>query len=336
MKVYQEVQGLRKKYARMIPNAEIWNGNDVIDFFDCYKPLLTEMFLEYPGFYFKGIRLFPGLDEEQLPFEKELIQAKLYNLLFSSDIVLLPRYIDRILLNILGVDLRKGSLGDGLAAYDNKGKYVEFKLCNDKKLPQRISKAAGNADEFFICVEDLKDETIRKLGTGRLKMNIPKGTEGSIFALNSHILYSIRSDEHIQIQRRKESLDETSSNVLIQMYSAELMTINRDASISFAEYLDEESKSWNEYTFLLYGGDISIPRCLDEYRRIRGILARRNIRAVIPKSSLISLFDFPFTGVIEFISETRTVFCMDVSARTFADIRGLQYLKISNTELFLT
>ena len=102
-----------------------------------------------------------------------MIQAKLYSLLLGKDVILLPRYSNRVFHSIFSVKLKKGSIGDGFAALADGGEYIEFKLCADKKLPQRITAASKAADSFFICVFSIEDETIRKIRSGRLKPAFP-------------------------------------------------------------------------------------------------------------------------------------------------------------------
>ena len=69
--------------------------------------------------------------------------------------------------------------------------YIEFKLCADKKLPQRITAASKAADSFFICVFSIEDETIRKIRSGRLKITMEEGKYGYIFDISKRKLYRL-------------------------------------------------------------------------------------------------------------------------------------------------
>ena len=134
-----------------------------------------------------------------MPFEKELLQAKLYKFLIDPSIFLLPRYVMRMFRQIFGISLRKGSLGDGLAALSENGLFVEFKLCSANKLPQRITEAADSSETFFICVYDFPPETIRKLRSGRLKITMEEGKYGYIFDLARRELYKLTKNKKVTL-----------------------------------------------------------------------------------------------------------------------------------------
>ena len=136
-----------------------------------------------------------------MPFEKELLQAKLYKFLIDPSIFLLPRYVMRMFRQIFGISLRKGSLGDGLAALSENGLFVEFKLCSANKLPQRITEAADSSETFFICVYDFPPETIRKLRSGRLKITMEEGKYGYIFDLARRELYKLTKNKKLALAK---------------------------------------------------------------------------------------------------------------------------------------
>lgn len=179
------IRKLNEKYSAMIPDKDYWNGRSVGEFFAEYRTEIVSMLIEYPKIDIDGVDCPAGLTEDDMPFEKELLQAKLYKFLIDPSIFLLPRYVMRMFRQIFGISLRKGSLGDGLAALSENGLFVEFKLCSANKLPQRITEAADSSETFFICVYDFPPETIRKLRSGRLKITVEEGKKKDI-SLISH------------------------------------------------------------------------------------------------------------------------------------------------------
>ena len=193
------IRKLNEKYSAMIPDKDYWNGRSVGEFFSLYRDEVTSMIKEYPLIEFDGARLFAGLVEDDLPFVKEVIQAKLYSLLLGKDVILLPRYSNRVFHSIFSVKLKKGSIGDGFAALADGGEYIEFKLCADKKLPQRITAASKAADSFFICVFSIEDETIRKIRSGRLKITIEEGKYGYIFDISKRKLYRLEKNKKVTL-----------------------------------------------------------------------------------------------------------------------------------------
>ena len=178
----------------MIPDKDYWNGRSVGEFFAEYRTEIVSMLIEYPKIDIDGVDCPAGLTEDDMPFEKELLQAKLYKFLIDPSIFLLPRYVMRMFHQIFGISLRKGSLGDGLAALSENGLFVEFKLCSANKLPQRITEAADSSETFFICVYNFPPETIRKLRSGRLKITVEEGKKGYIFDLARRELYKLIFD----------------------------------------------------------------------------------------------------------------------------------------------
>lgn len=193
------IRKLNEKYSAMVPDKDYWNGRSVGEFFSLYRDEVTSMIKEYPLIEFDDARLFAGLVEDDLPFVKEVIQAKLYSLLLGKDVILLPRYSNRVFHSIFSVKLKKGSIGDGFAALADGGEYMEFKLCADKKLPQRITAASKAADSFFICVFSIEDETIRKIRSGRLKITMEEGKYGYIFDISKRKLYRLEKNKKVTL-----------------------------------------------------------------------------------------------------------------------------------------
>ena len=193
------IRKLNEKYSAMIPDKDYWNGRSVGEFFAEYRTEIVSMLIEYPKIDIDGVDCPAGLTEDDMPFEKELLQAKLYKFLIDPSIFLLPRYVMRMFHQIFGISLRKGSLGDGLAALSENGLFVEFKLCSANKLPQRITEAADSSETFFICVYNFPPETIRKLRSGRLKITVEEGKKGYIFDLARRELYKLTKNKKVTL-----------------------------------------------------------------------------------------------------------------------------------------
>lgn len=193
------IRKLNEKYSAMIPDKDYWNGRSVGEFFVEYRTEIVSMLIEYPKIDIDGVDCPAWLTEDDMPFEKELLQAKLYKFLIDPSIFLLPRYVMRMFRQIFGISLRKGSLGDGLAALSENGLFVEFKLCSANKLPQWITEAADSSETFFICVYDFPPETIRKLRSGRLKVTVEEGKKGYIFDLARRELYKLTKNKKVTL-----------------------------------------------------------------------------------------------------------------------------------------
>lgn len=328
------INELNRKYSPLIPDKQYWKGESVDDFFSSYKTVIISMFKEYPKFLYNEVLCPVGLTKDDLPFEKELVQAQLFKLLVEPNLILLPRYAIRTFSAVFDVDLQKGSIGDGLAAFSEDEKFVEFKFCTDKKLAQRITAAAKNSDSFFVCVSDLTDETMKKIKSGRLKVSIPEKTNGYVLGLNTLKLYKIEKNKetHVDLLNllperiRGGRTDDLSSPTAIKVYSEKLLTVNKESFIDFSDFRKKEAMEYNVETLLLYGGNPDLTECYQEYHRMANAFAAKNIRVIHPKPYPLSYFeDFPITGICEFKSVTGTKLDYQIPAREFAAMHNLSH-----------
>jgi len=87
------------------------------------------------------------LNEELLPFRKEVVMASLYNDLFGADLVLLLRRGGL-------EEPENNSMPDSINAVAENGEFVEFKLCSAKRrgtIRHRVLEASPRADVMFVC-----------------------------------------------------------------------------------------------------------------------------------------------------------------------------------------
>lgn len=157
------VESIHEKYAPRISNPESWTGKPVREFFRAYRNEITEAIKEYPKVEMDGILLLEGMDASDMPFEKELIQARLLHDILGERIILLPRYATNTIERIFGIRLQKGSLTDGLAALVEGDRFIEFKATNQKNLIKEASSALKNADIAFITVPSLGSDSIERV-----------------------------------------------------------------------------------------------------------------------------------------------------------------------------
>lgn len=332
------IDTLKRKYSPLIDDKEYWKGESVADFFSTYRSIVTSMFKEYPKLVYNNILCPVGMTKDDLPFEKELLQAQLFEMLVNPELILLPRYAIRTFAAVFEVFLEKGSIGDGLAAFSEDGEYIEFKFCSDKKLAQRITSAAKSSDIFFVCVSDLSSETLKKIASGRLKISVPENAKGYIFGLNNLNLYQIRKNKETQVDLlnllperiRGGRTGDCSSPTAIKVYADALLNVNKESFMDFSDFRKKEALEYRVETLLLYGGNPDLTDCYQEYHSIATAFASRNIRVLLPKPYPLSYFDdFPITGICEFDSETKTKLDYQVSAEEFAAIHCLKHYRIN-------
>lgn len=150
------VSRLKRKYAPSVKESkEYWKGKKIKDFFGEYKDEIKNVIKEYPKVEIDGVLLLDGIDREgEMPFQKELEQAKVLQSVIGEKVILLPRYSTSMLSKVFGVDLEWGSLPDAIALTEG-GKFVEFKITNKKNFGTRINEALNGGDIAFVVVDDL-------------------------------------------------------------------------------------------------------------------------------------------------------------------------------------
>lgn len=341
---WERLRLLRSEYMTLITDKDrkFLEHKRVESFFPDYRDDITKLFKDYPKFEIEGVECLAGFTEDDLPFRKELLQAKLFQELICKDFILLPRYIKRTFAAVFDINLEKGSLGDGLVAISGD-KYIEFKLCSSKKLAQRITSASKNSDLFFICVEDLDSPSLEKIKSGRIKIDITEGKKGYVWGLDNNLLLEINKNKEnpkalplfnwLPERIRGGRTDDCSSPTAIKVYSDKLLAVKQNELIPFCEYRSIESNYWKVDTVLLYGGDPSMTLCKEEYKKVYKVFSDLNVRAIIPKALPLEYFDdFPLTHVCMFSSQTNTRLDYDVSASLFAHRHGLILIKAPSME----
>ena len=97
-----------------------------------------------------------GLSAEDMPYKKELIQAKILRSFLGQEIILLPRFMTNTLNLILGSQLKNGSIGDAVVFLPNVEKYIEFKVCKEAYIGEQINKSMPLIDCIFVILSDVE------------------------------------------------------------------------------------------------------------------------------------------------------------------------------------
>ena len=188
--VFQDkVRRLSEKYSAIIKNPEDWKKKSVREFFGEYREQITEAIKEYPKVNLDGVLLLEGMAKNDMPFQKELLQSIVASDILGSNIILLPRFGTNFLNSAFGVELKKGSLADGLAALAEGDRYIEFKAVNEDNLVRRLNEAAKEADIGFIVVDNLTRRGRRKLVSPHSQFRLPDGFISYIVSLSDNAVY---------------------------------------------------------------------------------------------------------------------------------------------------
>ena len=235
---YQDAKEVVAKHASIVPDKEQWTGQSVMDFFSSYKRDITEMIKEYPKVTLDGVLLLKGLESKDMPFEKELIQAEFLQRILKTNVILLPRYMTFTFNSVYDVDLKKGSIADGLSALADDDKYIEFKLCSENGLARNINNALQLADIVFAVVDDIT----RPVNSRQIKMSELSADKRVILVnMNSGEVFEIKTDTvtGALTSERIQGL-ESETDSFVSNYIRQLKEVNKNALIDYDRYKNTE------------------------------------------------------------------------------------------------
>ena len=343
----EQLDKLKLKYGDIVQDKSIWEGKPVNDFFSENRRIISELLKEYPKFKYKDVQMLAGLTDGEMPFEKELIQAKIYSVITSEETILLPRYLHRILNEIFKINLKQGSLADGIVFLPREEEYIEFKFCQKSKIGSYVNNTS-NADVLFFVLENMNypQKSIFEKDMYRAA-NHWKGWNGETI-----ILCDLEGDGCWRIKKEAISslpnsprattelpssgprIDEIISPTVPIVYLNELKTVNRNIPIHYPEYFIEENEHFNVKKlerYLLYGGSLTDTLCFEEYKILSNQFAKIGIRTINPKNIVgpkeNRLWLKLATAVVEFESKTGTQLC-SMGAAEFAKNLGVEKISI--------
>ena len=128
--------------------------------------------IEYPRHEVSnGVEMLDGLsnDRHEMPMQKEYLTARLVAELLKEKLILLPRFMDRILNRIVGrFRFDNYSLADGISAVNSDGKTYEFKFTSRKdKIVNNLNNATKKADVSVVIVSS--EERLKPKDFGNFK-----------------------------------------------------------------------------------------------------------------------------------------------------------------------
>ena len=197
----ERIEALRERYAMPLEEREQWKGKLPADIFGVRKQQITDIFLEYPKVRLGNVAMLQGLDYGDMPFQKELIQTEMLQLILGEPVILLPRYADKTLNSILGTSLREGSIPDGIAITADSGKYVDYKAIGESNIIRRINKAASEgADMAFVAVDKLSGNWQARFTSPSSQLNVPDGFEAYIYNIADGSVHVARKNKGLAIE----------------------------------------------------------------------------------------------------------------------------------------
>lgn len=127
-----------------------------------------------------GVLMLEGLqnDKHDMPMKKEFLTAQIASKLLDQDIILLPRFMDRMLNKIAGYQrFDNYSLADGISGIASDGRTIEFKTARPNRIISKINEALSKADIAIIVTQ-----TSNKLSNLKKDYSADKG---EIYLINT-------------------------------------------------------------------------------------------------------------------------------------------------------
>lgn len=250
----QEIRELANKYALSIKEGRL-KENSVEELFREYRKTISDIIRDFPKCDFQGVPMLCGLSAEDMPYKKELIQAKILRSLLGQEIILLPRFMTNTLNLILGSQLKNGSVGDAVVFLPNAEKYIEFKVCKEAYIGEQINKSMPLIDCIFVILSDVEFIDSKQyrhyLEKRSRKWNIKDSLE--IIVCDMQGKYAMKLERNKETssglpfnspssRRSRRWTDEQCSSTTALLYLHEMKNVNKQSFIYFPEYFKcEES-----------------------------------------------------------------------------------------------
>lgn len=142
---------------------------------------IKDIVYEYPkAKVADGVLMLEGLknDKHDMPMKKEFLTAQIASKLLDQNIILLPRFMDRMLNEIAGYQrFDNYSLADGISGIASDGRTIEFKTARPNRIISKINEALSKADIAIIVTQ-----TSNKLSNLKKDYSADKG---EIYLINT-------------------------------------------------------------------------------------------------------------------------------------------------------
>ena len=256
----ERISSIRQRYSLSPEEQNQWKGKLPADLFKAHRQLVTDVFMAYPKVMLGDVMMLQGLEHGDMPFQKELIQTEMLQLILGERVILLPRYADITLNAILGTSLREGSIPDGIAIATDSGRYVDYKAVTEGNLVRRINKAVSEgADIVFAAVDRFPRERRRRISSPLSQLRIPDGFEIYVYDTSNGNAYKA-GNKNKELDIELLSVRQEHDSRLRMLSSAFIPYITGDDSVN-NETIDYSSYQQAQLTDRLFqtgiGDDIA-------------------------------------------------------------------------------
>ena len=168
-------------------------------------------------------------DRHDMPMHKEFLTAQITSKLLDQDIILLPRFMDRMLNDIAGYQrFDNYSLSDGISGIASDGRTIEFKMCSYMNVQNKAFNALAKAD-IAVTI------TNAEIGLEKVfKKNIIG--EGDIFLINTYTGNGIDIIKKITSNEWRGFRSDTKSQLRFDFSIPMLILFNSIKNVNYYTY----------------------------------------------------------------------------------------------------
>ena len=239
-------------YSNAVSNKEFYISKNAYSFYSANKSLVWDMIQKHPKVTIDDVTMLAGMTKEDMPYIKEAISSKLLHDILGKDIILLPRYLNKLFNRQFGLNLAdQTTVGDSIYFVDGSGIMAEYKLINGKHAVSEINSSLQKSDLAFIVTKGTSKE--KRFIANNFKTLKIKGIEGKsaiILNLDNGKVYqvnkkgavvqplelSIVGDTGEITSAPDEGLIEYDPTHLNKNYIEELKKVNPGEPIEFENY----------------------------------------------------------------------------------------------------
>ena len=246
--VSDRMKPVQEKYSALVEDKEAWEGKNVEDFYKENKSLVVDVLRDYEKVDIEGVQLLSGMPKSDVPYQKELIEARFLKEITGEDVLLLPRYGKNFLDTVLGLNLEKGSFADGVVMLPDDGRFIEFKLCNNKNAGGYINSAMEKgSDGVLIAInnnsESLSEHAFYSYWRKRIENgDLGEGLDLYIFDINNCYLFTKNKEaNHCLLDSPKgrtfgPRTDGIVPPTVLTLYAGLLREVNQNDSEQLMDY----------------------------------------------------------------------------------------------------
>lgn len=263
--VEDAIKKLRKELKQFNIDTAYWKGKHIAEFYREHPDALIKAIKEYPKVLYDNVLMFAGLNRDEMPFKKEVIEGKIIQEIFGNNCIVLPLNVKPIN-NLFRIDLNISFPDIYMVSFVENG-FIESKYTNIS-IVKRVEEAKEKKQLGFpIVFADVADnefldtwhsgKEFNKIGDhdfaainlsdNKIYMQIKKGTPWELLSQSFRVdppLDRPRAENKVVTAGTEAAampqrfVAEIKSTPALTLYIDELQNVNPDEKLDHEEYLN--------------------------------------------------------------------------------------------------